>query len=141
MLRKIWVGLLGLSILAVPLVYAENPGQKHFDQRTQEIYTRLNLTDDQKKQLESNKQDMRSKMTMVHREMKADREALRAELMKPQLDMSRINAIHGQIKSLLSQVQDNKLHSILTVRSILTQEQFSKFINLMHERGRTHERE
>ena len=119
---------------------AEGPSQKwHSGQRIQEIYSQLNLTDDQKKQLEANKQQHRAKMESARQEIKADKEALKEELMKPQLDMTKINAIHDQIKSLQYQMEDDKLNSILAVRAILTPEQFSKFVNLMHKHKQEHE--
>ena len=111
----------------------------HSGQRIQEIYSQLNLTDDQKKQLEANKQQHRAKMESARREIKADKEMLKEELMKPQLDMLKINAVHGQIKALQNQMEDGKLNSILAVRVILTPEQFSKFVNLMHKHKWGHE--
>jgi Spy/CpxP family protein refolding chaperone len=137
--KKVLFGFFGLYILAaLSLARAENPGvdgpsQKwHSGQRIQEIYGQLNLTDDQKKQLEVNKQQHLAKIQNARREMKADKEMLKEELMKPRLDMPKINQIHGQIKSLQNQMEDDKLNSILTVRAILTPEQFLKFVNLMH---------
>ena len=109
---------------------AENPGvdgpslKWHPGQRIQEIYSQLNLTETQKKQLEANKQQHRAKMESARREIKADKEMLKEELMKPQLDMLKINAVHGQIKALQNQMEDGKLNSILAVRAILTPEQF-----------------
>jgi len=143
--RYVFVGILGLFLLASPsLARAENqvpdgPGLRgHAPGRIQEIYKQLDLTDEQKKQLEANKQQHRTVMESVRRELKSDKEALRAELMKPQLDMSRINSIHHQIKDLQNQMEDNKLNSILAVRSILTPEQFSKFGELMHRHKQEH---
>jgi len=138
--KKVLFGFFGLYVLAaLPLAHAENPGpdgssQKwHSGQRIQQIYSQLNLTDDQKKQLEVNKQQHRAIMVSIRQEMKTDKEALQQELMKTQLDMPKINAIHHQIKSLQSQMEDNRLSSIVAVRAILTPEQFSKFVNLMHK--------
>ena len=110
-----------------------DPPKWHSGQRIQEIYNQLNLTDDQKKQLEANKKQHRAKMESIRQEMKADKEALREELMKPQLDMPKVTVLHDQIKALQSQMEDIKLSSILAVRAILTPEQFSKFANLMHK--------
>ena len=140
------IGLFGFFVLAaLPLAQADNSEagrvstKWHSGQRFQEIYSQLNLTDDQKKQLEANKQQHRAKMENVRREIKADKETLKEELMKPQLDMPKINAIHDQIKSLQNQMEDVKLNSILGVRTILTPEQFLKFINLMHKHKQGHE--
>jgi Spy/CpxP family protein refolding chaperone len=144
--KKVLLGVFGLYILAaMSLAHAENPGDKgpsqkwHSGQRTQEIYSQLNLTDDQKKQLEANKQQHRARIQSVRQAMKTDREALREELMRPRLDLPKINKIHQQIKSLQSQMEDDRLSSILAVRAILTPEQFFKFVNLMHKHKQEHE--
>jgi len=145
--KKVLFGFFGLYILAaLSLAQAQNaPGSEgpspkwHSGQRIQGIYSQLNLTDDQKKQLEVNKQQHRAKMESARQEIKADKETLKEELMKPQLDMPKINAIHDQIKSLQNQMEDVKLNSILGVRTILTPEQFLKFINLMHKHKQGHE--
>jgi Spy/CpxP family protein refolding chaperone len=78
-------------------------------------------------------------MERARQEMKMDKEELKEELMKPQLDMPKIYGLHRQIKVLLSQMEDVKLSSILAVRSILTPEQFSKFVNLMSKHKQEHE--
>ncbi len=149
--RKILFGFLGAYLfVAISLAQAQNaPGSEgqsqkwHPEQRAQEMFSQLNLTEDQKKQLEANKQQHRTKMESTHQQMKADRDALRAELMKPQLDMAKVNQIHDQIKSLQSQMEDDKLSSILAVRSILTPEQYLKFVGLMqkHRPGHVEEHE
>jgi len=139
-LKKAAFSFLGLLLLtSVPLAYAQNDqgtdeqSQKwHNGQKIQQIYGQLGLTDEQKKLLEANKQQHRAKIKSARQEMKANKEALRAELMRPQLDMTTINAIQGQIKVLLSEMEDDNLNSILAVRSILTPDQFLKFINMMH---------
>ena len=127
-----------LIFLAMPLALALNANAPegpspvgHSGQRIQEIYSQLNLSDSQKKLLEANKQQHREKVKSLHQEMKIEKEALHGELMKSQLDMLKINGLHGQIKALQSQMEDVRLGSILAVRTILTPEQFSKFVGLM----------
>ena len=143
--KKVLWGAFGLYILAaLTLAHAENPGvdgpspKWHTGQRIQEIYSQLNLTGDQKKQLEANKQQHLAKMESARREIKADKETLKEELMKPRLDTPKINAVHDQIKLLQNQMEDGKLNSILAVRAILTPEQFLKFVNLMHQHRQGH---
>jgi len=145
--NKVLSGIFGLFLVtAFSLAHAQNtpgPGESaqkgHWGQRTQEIYSQLNLTDDQKKQLEANKQQHRAKMESDRQELKTGKEALKEELMKPQLDMAKINEIHNQVKAVLSQMEDDKLSSILAVRAILTPEQFIKFANLMHKHKQEHD--
>jgi Spy/CpxP family protein refolding chaperone len=145
--KKILFGFIGLYIfVALSLAHAqatpgpdESSAKWHPGQRIQEIFNQLNLTDDQKKQLEMNKQQHRAKMESSRQAMKTSREAFQQELMKPLLDRPRINEIHQQIKALQSQMEDDKLNSILAVRTILTPEQFQKFVNLMHRHKQEHD--
>jgi periplasmic protein CpxP/Spy len=143
--NRVLLGFIGAYVLvALPLANAQDAGPEgapkwHAGERTQEIFSQLNLTDEQKKLLEANKEQHRAIMQRARQEMKASREAFQAEMMKPQLDMPQINAIHNQIKILLSQMEDNKLSSILAVRAILTPEQFLKFVNLMHKHKPEHD--
>jgi Spy/CpxP family protein refolding chaperone len=146
-LKKALLGCVGLYIFAaLSLVQAqgvppeESPSAKmHSGEHIQEIYSQLNLTDDQKKQLDANKQQHRARTEISRQELKKDKEALRQEIMSAQLDMVKINKIHQQIKDLQAQMEDDKLNSILAVRAILTPEQFLKFINLMHKHKSGHD--
>ncbi len=103
------------------------------EKKTQEIYSQLNLTDDQRKQLEDNKQRHMDQKKASFDQIRSYREALNQELMKPQLDMDKINQLQSQFKALQAQLTDDRLNSILEVRKILSLEQFSKFISLMEE--------
>jgi Spy/CpxP family protein refolding chaperone len=141
-LRKVLLGCIGLYVFgAVSLVCADTtPTAQAFPQKEkyegkgiQEIYNQLNLTEIQKKQLENNKIQHRAKIKSDREQMKSYREAFQQELMKPLLDMNKINEIHNQLKALESQMADDRLNSILTVRTILTPQQFSEFATLMHK--------
>ncbi len=126
-------GFFGCCLLmAMPSVYAQEQGM-HSGQRIQEVYKQLNLTDEQKKALEINKEQHRATMQHFHQEMKINRQALQAALMNPRLDMAKIHELHARIKAVLCQMEDVKLTSILAVRSILTPQQFSEFISAVHK--------
>jgi len=123
--------------MAMPVVQkAEGqvpPAERHMQKRIQEIYSQLNLTEDQKKQLETNKQNQQGQRKLLFEQMKTQHDAMHQELMNPNLDMNKINSIQSQIKSLQAQMADNRLNSILEVRRILTSDQFNKFISLMEQ--------
>lgn len=142
-LSCVWLYAFG----AIPFVHADNPPAAHSTPQTwkhgggggfQEIYSQLHLTEAQKKQLEDNKTQHHAKMKNDREQMKSDREAFRAELMKPQLDMNKINELHNRIKALESQMADDRLNSILAVRAILTPQQFSEFATLMPKHKMEH---
>jgi Spy/CpxP family protein refolding chaperone len=132
--------LLGIGVYmvaALSLAQAQDSGpdssasKMRPGQRIQEIFKQLNLTDDQKSQLEANKKQHRAIMEKSREDIKAAKDALKEELMKAQLDMPKINELQAEVKALLSQEEDSKLSSILAVRTILTPEQFTKFVTLM----------
>lgn len=146
MKRAIWGSLLGTCLLIVPnLGQAQNisPGErtafKKIEAKIQEIFHQLNLTDEQKKQLDANKKKFHEKLENIHRRIKDVKRQFKDEIMKPQLDMPKINQLHARVKALLNEMEDEKLSSILEVRAILTPEQFSKFINFMHQHRPEHE--
>ena len=127
-----------MMLTSLPQAFAQNE-ENHPGQHVQQIFSQLNLTDDQKKLLESNKQDHRARMEGARTELKKTKEELQQEIMAPVLNMVKINKLHSRLKALQNQMEDDKLESILAVRSILTAEQFTKFVSLMHKHKQEHE--
>lgn len=124
------------GFMALPMVYAQEKSpmkQEGKEKGFHKIFDQLDLSEDQKKQLGTNKEQQREKMKAVFEQMKSQKDALKQELMKSQLDMNRINAVQSQLKTNMGQMADNRLNSILEVRKVLTPEQFSKFLALMEE--------
>ncbi len=121
------------GFLAAPVVHADE-GWKGVHEK---IYAQLKLTDEQKKKLEDNKAKHHEQKGGAFKKMRSLREALKQELMKPALDMNKINDIQAQIKAFQAQMADDRLNHILEVRGILTAEQFAKFNALMekHKQG------
>lgn len=132
---------LGMAI--APNIYAADTGnaagnqsadvqnrQKDMEQRRQNIMDQLNLSPEQKKQLENNRTKDRKDMQPLFERMRDYRTSLKEELMKPKLDMDKINDIQAKIKYLQNETTDKRLNSIIGVRKIMTQEQFNKFIEL-----------
>ena len=113
---------------------SEKPSKWHhekMEKRIQDIYSQLNLTAEQKKMLDENKGHHRGQRKASFEKMKSYKDTLHQELMKPELDMGKIQQIHSQMKVFQNQMADDRLNSILEVRKILTAEQFTKFISLM----------
>ena len=140
--RAIFISTFICGSLAMPVVYADNVGnctseQRPFLQKMQErrgkkargIYSQLNLTEEQKKQLEDNRLKHREEMKVAFDGMRHYKEALNQEFMKPNLDMNKVKEIQSQVKALQAKISDNHLNSIIEVRKILTPEQFVKFIS------------
>jgi Spy/CpxP family protein refolding chaperone len=91
-----------------------------------EFYKELNLTDQQRQQIEANRARTKEASKALRETMKAKRDDLKAELDKPTVDMNRVNAITADIKALTGRMIDQKVANILSLKSILTPEQFQK---------------
>jgi len=113
---------------------------KWMDQKRQKMWEQLNISPEQKKQLDESRARNKELRKASFENMKAFRQSLQAELMKPQLDMNKIKDIQYQIKALQGQMIDRHLDSVLEVRKILTPEQFSKFIEITGKHGFWHGR-
>lgn len=140
-LRKVLLSGIGLCVFGtMALAYADNgkpvapaaQAWKHGNEGFQEIYSKLHLTDAQKKQLEDNKTRLRAQMKSTREQVRTNREAMQQELMKDALDMKKIHDIHNRIKALEAQMADDRLDSFLAVRTILTPQQFAEFTTLTH---------
>ena len=112
----------------------ENSPPGNMENRRQELYKDLNLSQDQKKLLEENKKSRREEMKSLFSQMKEKREAIRNELQKDELNIGKITQINNELKILSAQMLDRKLEGILEVRKILTPEQFKKFMAKMGQR-------
>ena len=68
------------------------------------------------------------------------RQALAQELSAVRIDMSKVNALHQELKALMAQMEDARLQDILKVREILGPEKFPEFARkmdeMMHQQGR-----
>jgi len=125
--------LLGLMtafmVLSVPMVWADN-GDWHHGQQDEMMTKILNLTQDQEKQLKDSRQKHKEAMKAVMEQMKSNREAFDAEIIKATPDMNKINDIQTQMKTIQSQMLDNHLNSIMEIKKILSPEQFAGFMAL-----------
>jgi Spy/CpxP family protein refolding chaperone len=111
-------------------------GERHkmMGEQNQKMWDDLNLTPEQKKAIDANKATNMENTKASLERMRSYRESLKEELMKPELDMNKINIIQSQIKALEAEITDTRLNSVLEVRKILTREQFEKFISFMGKR-------
>jgi Spy/CpxP family protein refolding chaperone len=146
MMRKnFWVALLimGTMILGVPGAYAARPDsdpaqEKGFkdkrDAKIEELYKELNLTADQRTQLEENKAKNREQMKALFQAMGEKGDALREELQKETLNMEKITQLNNELKVLEGQMLDHRLGGILEVRKILSPEQFKQFMAQMDKK-------
>jgi Spy/CpxP family protein refolding chaperone len=126
--------IVALMALSAPMVYADNAGGDkdswHHGQHDKMMAKILNLTDDQQKQLKDNWEKQKTAMKSIFEQMKSNREAFEAEIVKATPDMSKINDIQAQLKTIQAQMVDNHLNSLLEIKKILTPEQFAGYMAL-----------
>jgi len=132
------------AVLAWPiLVWADNApavptthedGDWHHGRHDQMLSKILDLSEDQEKQLKDSKEKQKTAMKSIFEQMKTNREAFDAEIIKATPDMGKINDIQTKIKDLQSQMVDNFLNSTLDIKKILTPEQFAGYMALEKER-------
>lgn len=136
--KKMRMGIMGVLALAmvsmgVPFVFAQGghhwddektgeKGKTHFEK----MYEDLNITAEQKTQLEANRASHRDAARKLREKTQAKREELKQELSKAEFNEAKIKAIHNELKTLLNEMEDSRLAGIVAVKKILTPEQFSK---------------
>lgn len=138
---KIYVQLVACLFIITTVVYAQpfGPSPDEGGQGRNEILAQmkkqklqlfhyLQLTDEQKEQLEANRIKYRKEVYVIQHEIKLKRDALRSELEKPQLDVKKVKDIHADLKVLYGKIEDIHLMGILGARQILNPEQFGRFI-------------
>ena len=139
--------VVALMALSVPMVWADNgdvkptpqadashqSGDWHHGKHEHMMAKILNLSEDQEKQLKDIKQKQKETMKSVFEQIKTNREAFEAEIVKATPDMNKINDAQTQIKTFQSQMMDNHLNFILAIKKIMTPEQFAGYMALEKE--------
>ena len=133
--KLIIIGL-GVFFLTVSSVYAQmQGGDKPAGGRFKEnIYKELNLTPEQQKKLEENRQAQREKTSQLRTAMKEKERQLQQTLKDPAVTRANVEPLVNKIKSLQAQLIDQRVSGIFAVKEILTPEQITKLNRLMEKR-------
>lgn len=116
----------------------ESNGKHGNGEMKEEFYKDLNATPEQRDQLKAHRQENTDKMKAVREQMKAKHAELRAEIGKPTVDMTKVESIKSALKDLNARMIDRKVESILSLKKILTPEQFQKMSDKMEQHKGTH---
>ena len=137
-MNKIRVALIGSAavFLAAGLAFAQTEGKRsqHDPQQKDGIMKELNLSPEQQKKLEDNRNAQRQEMTRLHQSIREKQVKLGEELKNPAVTRSSIEPLVSEIKSLQAQALDQRINAIFAVKGILTPEQFVKFQQLVEKR-------
>ena len=104
--------------------------EKHFEKMTKD----LDLTSEQQEKMKSNRKKHREYMKEIRQEIKNKRSALKNELEKENTDKAALDLIVSELKSLNAKLIDERVHSILKMKEILTPQQFKKLSKTMKKR-------
>ncbi|MFA5119357.1 MAG: periplasmic heavy metal sensor [Candidatus Omnitrophota bacterium] len=139
-LKQILMGIgVGVLILGLPLfVSAEPPAHDHekrgesraelFEKTIQE----LNLTPRQQEQIAAQKKKEKQDSGESRARIKELRDQLRVELDKPSVDKDKIHLLTSEMKVLEGKRIERKVEGILTLKEIMTPEQFKALNEKRH---------
>ena len=136
---KFITGVLGCLLVACASSAQANEGWKHegkdWKKHKDQMRKELGITDEQEKKLQEAREKNRAQRKELYEKIHAKKNEMRDELQKENFDINKVKAIHGELKALNSQEEDNRLESILSVRQTLTADQFHKFMELRKSRS------
>ncbi len=101
-------------------------------QKRQQMYERLGVTDEQKRRLAEHRKQHKNSSGQYKDQIRTKKQQLNEALKSG--DTAQARQIHAEIKSMKSDIQDKRLEGVLGVREILTDEQFSEFMEVKEER-------
>ena len=116
--------------------YGKPEGRRH----EKPILKALNLTPEQEKSLEANRQAQRQEMTRIVGALKVQKQKLEEALKNYSVTRPEVEPIVSEIKSLQGQLIDQRISGIFAVKGILTAEQFAKFQEIAGHKGRKMQR-
>ena len=93
----------------------------------EKLIENLGLTPEQVVKLKEQKGAHRQNTMQTAKELKAKRQELKEELAKEEVNKDSINSIIAQISELQSSLLYQRIQGVLTMKEILTPEQFEKF--------------
>jgi len=119
--------VLALLVVTTPAFAAgDNPNQAMQRRWRKDIIKSLDLTAEQKEQIEKQHSINAQSWGKLRDELRTKRRELKQELEKPDIDRNRINAIVAGVKVLMGEQLELRVNNILAIKQILTPEQFKK---------------
>jgi len=144
-MKKKIARIISLAVIAVFLVsgnlYAESQcgapeggrGNGKGD-KFQKLAEELNLTPEQKEKLKAQRAEFKEKNKALREKMQAKNKELKNELKNPTVDRAAVNATIEDIKSLTGEKLNSRVDKILSMKDVLTPEQFTKLQEKMQEK-------
>lgn len=128
----IYLGVITL-VFSVSVAYAQplrdvpERGIKHREKMMDNLTRELDLTPEQQGQIKKQRSEHRKKNRELKDEVSAKRLELKQELERQTTNKKRIDSIVAELKILMGNQLSQRVEGILSIREILTPEQFNKF--------------
>ena len=127
--RIVVLGLLAGSLVLSPLAVFAQPDTAHMGKCREKMMTDLKLNADQKAKIKELHKQHRESLKPFFEKMKATREQVKAELLKPQPSKQALDGFATKLGDLHKQMAQMRNDHLLQFKAILTPEQFSKLVN------------
>lgn len=115
--------VVALDVFATCSIPSPSKQSRHWGK---DIVQRLNLSPQQKKEIEHQRTINRQKWAELRQKIYAKRMELREELDKSATDRKKMDSITTEIKALQSEELDLHINNLLAMKQILTPEQFKE---------------
>ena len=122
-------GLLAGSLIMSPLAVFAQPDTAHMAKCQDKMMADLKLNADQKEKIKGLHKQHRESMKPFHEKMKATREQVKAELLKPQPSKQALDGFAANLGDLHKQMAQMRNDHLLQFKAILTPEQFTKLVD------------
>ena len=97
------------------------------EEKREKFIKELGLTPEQEEQIKNLRKEKKEKRGELWIKIQAQRLELKEELEKPTTDRARIDSIVTELKALMAEKLDQRVEGILSMKKILTPEQYEKF--------------
>lgn len=127
----VYVGVIAVLFLG-SMAYAQPSGNvpertmRHKEEKMANCVKELELTAEQQGQIKKQRNEQREKNKELRDKLRVKRTQLREELEKQDIDKSKIYGLVAEIKTLLGNQLEQRVESVLSMKEMLTPEQFKK---------------
>jgi Spy/CpxP family protein refolding chaperone len=97
-------------------------------ERREKLVKELGLTDEQKEKMDRFREEKKEEKKELHQALRGKQKELREELQLYDSNMGKVKSLASEIKRLQGKLIDLRVESIENVKSVLTEEQYKKFI-------------
>lgn len=106
---------------------------KGMSERDNKILDQLGLTEQQRKALDANREAQMGEIKVLLERMMEASDELNDELMKPKMDMDKVNSLNNEIKTIQGKMADKRVSFITDVRKTIGPEKFEQFLKITQE--------